>query len=351
MKEARILEAKWVNDLSSGRSVVPSKATMTELLDSWLQSKKGSVSPNSYRDYEIAIRRHIKPAVGHVHVGQLTAAGLQDTYDTWRVAGMSARMIHRCHLVLNQALSRSVRVGLALHNPASFVSRPSIEQKSMQVWDSSELAQFLDAAENDALAPLWHLLALEGMRRGEALGLRWADINWERGAAHISQTVVPDKNDRGRATIVPRTKTRAGARSVRLSRQTLDALKAHRTTQQLLRAKAVERWQDHDLIVCTSQGTPVNPNNVSRGFQRLVVEAGLKSIRVHDLRHSAATMLLRAGIPAKIVSERLGHAGIGITLDLYSHVTPDMQDAAAEAVSSIIDSASASLGHFEREVV
>lgn len=176
------------------------------------------------------------------------------------------------------------------------------------------------------------------MRRGEALGLRWRDVNFARGTAHIVQTVAPDKSNRGRAMIQDRTKTNAGARSVRLTSRTLDAFKQHRA-KQVERRLASQDWQDNDLIVCTSTGTPINPNNVSRSFNALIRDTGLRRIRVHDLRHTSATLLLLAGTPAKIVSERLGHATIAITLDLYSHVLPDMQADAALAMDNILDRA------------
>jgi integrase len=182
------------------------------------------------------------------------------------------------------------------------------------------------------------------MRRGEALGLRWQDVNWERGAVHISQTVAPDKSNKGKAIIQQRTKTSSGSRSVKLSRQTIAALTEHRDRQRFERQAAGDTWQTHDLIVCTALGNPINPNNVTRSYNRLVELAGVNRIRVHDLRHTAATILLRAGIPAKIVSERLGHASVGITMDLYSHVTPDMQDSAAEAISEIMDKAIGTIG-------
>ncbi len=173
------------------------------------------------------------------------------------------------------------------------------------------------------------------MRRGEALGLRWQDVNWDRGTAHIVQTVAPDKNSRGEPVIQERTKTKASARTVRLTADTLAMLREHRK-QWAERKIAAETWADHDLIVCTAKGTPINPNNVSRSFELIVQRAGVRRIRVHDLRHSHATMLLRQGVAAKIVSERLGHASIGITLDTYSHVLPDMQDTAADAMSAIM---------------
>jgi integrase len=183
---------------------------------------------------------------------------------------------------------------------------------------------------------MWFFLAVEGMRRGEALGLRWSDVNWERGTVHIAQSVVPDRNAKGKAVIQPRAKTAAGSRTVRLTPETLAVLESHRDRQRFIRLAAGGAWQDHDLIICTSIGTPINPNNVTRSYNRLIILAGVPRIRVHDMRHTAATLLLRDGNHAKLVSERLGHANIGITLDTYSHVLPDMQDVAAEAMSRML---------------
>lgn len=128
---------------------------------------------------------------------------------------------------------------------------------------------------------------------------------------------------------------------MKLIHEALAVLAEHRDRQRFQRLTAGDTWQDHDLIVCTSLGTPVNPNNVTRSYNRLVILAGVPRIKVHALRHTAATLLLRAGVPIKIVSERLGHASVAITMDLYSHVLPDMQDAAAEAMSAILAKAQA----------
>jgi integrase len=239
---------------------------------------------------------------------------------------------------LSQALDYAVKMHLVYVNVAKHAEMPKLRTGKPDVWSADELRRFLVEADKDAHAPLWRLLVGEGMRRGEALGLRWQDVNWQRGTAHIVQTIAPDKSDRGKAVILERTKTAAGSRSVRLTADTLTALKAHKKRQAEQQLAAAD-WRDHDLIVCTSLGTPVNPGNVSRSFSAILKRAGLRRIRVHDLRHTHATLLLLAGIPAKIVSERLGHASISITLDTYSHVLPDMQDEAADAFSRILATA------------
>ena len=350
-KEAEKAERDALTAQERGTLVDPQRVTVGELLDAWHAAKAGSLAPNSHKDYEIAIRRHLKPAFGTVPAQRLTPAQVQARYDAWTAGGMSARMVHRCHLVLSQTLARAVRLSLVPRNAAADVDTPRIARAAPRVWTSAEAAAFLHAALHrpvltragasgttrpDDLSPLWHFLVLEGMRRGEALGLRWADVNWARGTVHIAQTVTADKTARGKAVIQPRTKTAAGARTVRLTADTLAVLRAHRDRQAFARRAAGDAWADHDLIVCTGTGTPVNPNNVTRSYRRLVLLAGVPGIRVHDLRHTAATLLLRAGRHPKEVSERLGHATVGITLDTYSHVLPDMQEEAAEAMSALM---------------
>ena len=235
---------------------------------------------------------------------------------------------------LSQALDQAVDHNLVSRNVCDSVALPKLGGAKTDVWDVEEVRTFLQVAEKDGLHPLWHLLVLEGMRKGEALGLRWLDINWDRGTAHISQTVVADKGNGGKTIIQRRTKTSASARTVRLTPMTLGALHEFRP-QWLDRMQSATSWADHDLIVCTGRGTPISPRNVTRSFESLLRESGLRRIRIHDLRHTAATLLLKAGVPAKVVSERLGHTKVGITLDLYSHVLPDMQDMAAEAMNQL----------------
>ena len=335
-KDAEAAEREALLKRDRGTLLDPRTTTIAELLDEWLKVKAGAISPNTTKDYEIVCRVHLKPALGNIRVQALKADRVQSQYATWGQAGMSARMIRGCSMRLSQALDYAIKVGLIYANVVRQTERPSLTRSKPSVWTVDELRRFLGEADRDTLAPLWRLLAGEGLRRGEALGLRWADINWERGTAHIVQTVTANKNDRGRALIQQRTKTASGARSVRLTAETIAALQWHRKRQAEQRLRAVD-WQDNDLIVTTANGTPIAPGgNVQRSFDAIVKRAGLRRIRVHDLRHTHATLLLLAGVPAKVVSERLGHASIGITLDTYSHVLPAMQDEAADAFSRIL---------------
>ncbi|MGI8976319.1 MAG: tyrosine-type recombinase/integrase [Thermomicrobiales bacterium] len=334
-REAELAEAKAITARERGSLIEPDTATVAELLDTWMASKAADVTAQTTAGYAIIIRVHLKPAFGTVRVQKLTAARVQALYGEWRDAGMSGRTMRECHLVLSQALGQAARFGVVQSNICHVVTSPRRERSTPAVWSSHEAMTFIDVAQHDRLSVLWHLLLLEGMRRGEALGLRWQDINWNRGTAHISQSVRAGIA-KGEAIIQSRTKTSAGTRTVRLTSRTLAVLKEHRK-QWLERKLAAETWADHDLIICTGKGTPVNPGNVRKHFDAVVRRAGLRRITPHGLRHTHATMLLKQGVPAKIVSERLGHASIGITLDTYSHVLPDMQDTAAAAMDTIMN--------------
>lgn len=210
-----------------GTLLGPAKITIAALLEQWLDTKRGEVSDNVLTDYQIAVRRHILPALGSVNVQRLTAASLQGQVNSWRDSGMSAAYIARIMIILSQALSAAVNWNIVPRNVATGIRRPTITKRPATVWTQAELRRFLDVAKHDALFPLWQLLASEGMRRGEALGVRWLDLNLDRGTIHISQTVIADKHDRGVAKIQPRGKTAAASMQVKLTPQTLSSLVEH----------------------------------------------------------------------------------------------------------------------------
>jgi len=208
----------------------------------------------------------------------------------------------------------------------------------MQTWNGAQLRTFLDSIDHDRLRGCWWLLANTGMRRGEALGLRWSDVDLEAGTLRITRTLITTdvqrKGSPGMAWGTP--KTAKGRRTVALDPATVTALRTHRTRQREERLAMGPGYEDQDLVVCQIDGTPIHPKTISYQFGKAILAAKLPRIRLHDLRHTHATLALKAGVHPRIVQERLGHANVSITLDTYSHVDLDMQAAAARQVAALI---------------
>jgi integrase len=340
-REAQAAEADLKAMRDGGVLIDPTRDTVNDLLDRWYETKRGTITSRTLSSYEIAIRVHVKPAIGQAKLQELKHADIQNLVNRWRdTPRMGPKSIRACVSVLKQAYAQALRERLVAVNPVEGIQLPSVKRrKNLTVWTRGEVAAFLEESRSDPLSPLWHLFVLEGMRRSEALGLRWSDLNWRedgRVSAHISQTVLADSSAKGRAVIEDRTKTAAGARTVLLTAETAQTLREHRDRQVFSRNGAGASWIEHGLIVCTSLGTPINPSNVKRNQERIMKAAGVPRLTTHDLRHTAATLMLLAGVPIKIVSEKLGHASVGITMDIYSHVLPDMQDQAADAMDAAL---------------
>jgi integrase len=260
------------------------------------------------------MRRHIKPALGSVLAQDLTPA-----------------MVQLCHLRLSQALSLAVREGTLNRNVCAVTETPKSPHQPGKSWTASEARLILKKAENDTYSPFWLLALSTGMRRGEQLGLRWSDLDFERRMLTVRQTIAVLAG----APSFQSPKSAAAHRPVKLSVDAVSALTAHRVRQVAARLKTDE-WEDNDLVFCTSTGRPLNPNDLYRNFETIIKFAGVPRIRLPDLRHTHATLLLQAGTPIKAVSERLGHAKASIMLDTYAHVLPEMQDRAVEAIDAAL---------------
>jgi len=338
-REAERAERNAITNRDTGGIVGAASLTVGELLDDWYVSHKKRLSSQTAVDYHTTINLHIKPSLGTAKVSSLTPASLRQAYRSWEDSGKSPYVIQKCHQRLKQALNQAVSDRVIPSNPLAMVKPPRTPKKTMQWLDPHEARKFLDAAATDTMWPVWPLLLFEGLRKGEALGLRWGDLHWSDSGvtAHIQQQVAGDKANKGKAVILPYTKTSGSTRVVRLSNETIATLREHRLRQQRYRDEAIV-WEDHDLICCTSVGTPHNPANADRSMDRIVRRAGLSKngLRVHDLRHTCATLLLQNGQPIKAISERLGHSSVRITLDLYAHLVPDMQESTAAAWDVIV---------------
>ncbi len=246
---------------------------------------------------------------------------------------LSARTVLHHHRVLYEALRHAVQWQLLSRNPADGVKPPRPGRHEIRVITAEEAGRLMAAASDATLHMLVYLALTTGARQGELLALRWQDVDLERGVLHVVRTA---RRLPGRGTTYGAPKSHRSERPVALAPETLRLLHEHRRKQVEERLRVGPDYEDGDLVFATATGTPVDDSNLRRWFQRVLKEAGLKPMRFHDLRHTAATLMLRADIHPKVVSERLGHATVSFTLDTYSHVLPDMQRDAAVALDRML---------------
>jgi integrase len=310
--------------------------TVGEYLDEWLQMQQPRLRATTHHSYAMAVNR-IKSGLGSAKLQSLTPLQVERFYRELTSARLgrdySPKTIRNTHTVLRKALADAERLELVIRNAAAAARPPAVDHKDRVTWSSEELGEFLESVRDDRLYPVFVELATTGMRRGEVLGLRWRDVDFDAGDLAIANTRTPVKSE----IVTGPPKTARSRRQVFLDEWTLDVLRAQRRSQAADRLAAGPAWNaDEDYVFTDELGVPVNPNSVSKRFDTIVRKSGLPRIRLHDLRHTYATVALKAGVHPKVVSERLGHATVGITLDLYSHVTPSIARDAADVVASKI---------------
>jgi integrase len=325
-----------LRDLGQGVPVVAEKQTVAEYLTWWLNSAAHGLSPSSLTRYRSHVTRSIVPAIGRIRLAKLTPQPIQALYAGMLEDGYAPNTVRQMHAVLRRALGEATRLGLVPRNVATLVAVPRPARHDMHVLSADEARTLLAAVEGDRLEALYVLALTTGMRRGEMLALRWTDVDLhaKSPAVHVRATLRYQNSD---TYFFDPPKTDKSRRRIGLSSTALEALRAHRTRQLEDRLAAGVAWRDEDLVFCTPIGGALCGNHFSeRDFQALLARAGLPRIRFHDMRHTCATLLLRRGVHPKVVSELLGHSTVTMTLDRYSHVLPDMQQAAMEAMDGIL---------------
>jgi integrase len=282
----------------------------------------------------------VLPQLGSVQLRRIDAGMLNTLYASllaegrknYAGGGLSPRSVRYIHTIVHRALKDAVKWGRLVRNPAEAADPPKAAGRPESItWTADQLRSFLEATRGSRYWAAYLLLATTGLRRGEALGLRWSDLDLDAGRASIRQTVIAIRH----TVMIGTPKTAKGRRTVTLDSGTVSALREHRRRQAAERLLMGAGWTDLDLVFCHVDGTMLHPERFSRGFLETVSRIGLPRIRLHDLRHGWATLALQAGIHPKIVQERLGHANISITLDTYSHVTAGLHEDAAEEVAAL----------------
>ena len=333
-----------LRDRERGDYVPPVDLTVRAYLeDRWLPALGAEdLSPSTVDCYTLHVKR-IVPHLGDIPLQKLNrndvarmASQLAEDVSKAKGKPLAAETRRGVLVALHRALNDAVEAGLLRTNPATGVKRPKVRRPEMHTWSKLELSTFLRATNDDRLGPLWHLLALTGLRRGEALGLKWPDVDLEGGRLSIQrQRVLSGYEVQERA----QTKSRKG-RPVSIDAGTLAMLRLQSTRQLADADEWGGAWQATGHVFTRESGEPWHPDRVKKLFEQAVKKTDVPRIRMHDLRHTWATLALRAGVNPKVVQERLGHANISITMDTYSHVLPDLQESAAELVASLVALAS-----------
>ena len=316
------------------------RQTVAAYLDDWLEAARTSTRPQTWDGYRQIVRKHIAPVIGQFRLSALRPDAIQRLY-AGKLTELAPSTVAKIHIVLHRALAMAVRWNYLPRNPADAVDRLAVPRRDRPTLEPADLLKLVEqaAAEGDRPAPrqhvyaarqwttLWTLAMHTGCREGELLGLAWSDVDLECGTITVRRTLVATRNQTPR---FGEPKSATSRRTVALPTEAVQALRAHKARQAQERL-AAPAWADFGLVFTSHVGTPLLRRNVLRAFKSALRRAGLpESTRFHDLRHAHATLLLRAGVPLKVASGRLGHNSIAITGDLYQHVARDMDADAAE---------------------
>ena len=328
--------------IRSGSYVPPAKLTFgAYLVGSWLPMQHHRLRASTLDDYRRRIEKHVLPTLGPIELQDLDASHLDRLYADLLDHGgpdrraLSPKTVRNVHVVIRKALADASRKRLVMRNVAIDADPPKIPgpgEHDMAVWTPEELRAFLHAIADNRLGAAYKLAASTGMRRGEVLGLRWSDLDLDRGTLAVCQTIV----NVAYAVTVSEPKTARGRRTISLDPRTVATLRAHRARQQGERLSAGDGYDDRDLVFAREEGSPTHPDSFSQTFERTVKRLGLRRVRLHDLRHTYATLALRAGVDAKTVSSRLGHATVAFTLDVYTKAVPQLDREAADKIADLI---------------
>ena len=327
-RKADALETAMLREVDKGYQQ-PTKETVTTFMQSWIDGYKANITARSYDRYTGIVKNHIIPSLGKIPLAQLSAQNIQKMYSNKLESGLAPRSVRYVHVVLHRALQTALKWHKITVNPADSVDIPKAQHTEMQIWNESEIIQFLEAARSTPFHCIFYLALFSGARRGELLALRWSDANLKTGQLSINRSVQCVNGE----YIFSQPKTEKSRRTIALPQSAVLLLKQLREVTEHTRARIdpKAKVEDAELIFThTTDGVPLRPNTVSRAWETTAKKAGVKIIRFHDARHTHASLMLQQNVPLKVVSERLGHSSVAVTGDVYSHILPGMQESAAQ---------------------
>jgi len=316
--------------IENGGYVPKHKETVREFMQRWLETYAATnVTLRTLQGYRGYVDRYIDSTIGAVHLQTLTARHIQGVYAGMLERGLSNTTVVQLHRIVRQALAHAVKWGILTRNVTDATSPPSIQRKQIKMWDVDTIRRFLGLTKGARFGDLYHQAVFTGLRRSELCGLHWDDVDLIGGKLSVVSTL---QRIRGHGLVEGQPKTQKSRRSIALSPQAVDVLHSIRGRQIEQQLEAGPLWQNAGYVFTEPDGRPVIPDQVTQDFARTIRKAGLPHLTFHGLRHAHATLLLTAGVHPKVVSERLGHSNIAITMDIYSHVLPGLQEQAVLAL-------------------
>ncbi|PFA76822.1 tyrosine-type recombinase/integrase [Bacillus cereus] len=330
-KEAETALIMTLSEVHTGTYVTPSKLSYGKYLEVWFDTKKHSVNIQTAKVMKGYLNSRIIPSLGDIKLAKLTTLHMQNYVNSLRDEGLKRGTIEKIIKIIRNSLEHAVDLELISRNVAKKTKLPKDDKEELTVWNEQEVRLFLKVAQESRYFIIFHMALVTGMRQGELLGLRWKDVDFEKEHLTIRQTLSHDGK-----TLILGGKTKSSLRKILLPVSTVTKLKKHRAVVLKEKLSQGEKYQDNDLVMCTITGTPINPANVRRSLNVLIEKASVPKIRFHDLRHTHATLLLDKDVNIKVISERLGHSSVKITLDTYSHVLPTMQEDAVNKIEEIL---------------
>lgn len=336
--ECRKKLTEAMSNKDNGLNFDAGSQTVGQYMTRWLEdSARGDLAPRTYHSYRLQIRAHIVPAFGRTKLARLSPAHIQSLYAAKLRDGLKPSSVRYTHAVLHRSLEQAVKFGLIPRNPARVVDPPKIRQEEITPFTPEQARAFLEAARGERFEALYVVSLACGLRMGEALGLKWGDVDLEAGTMRVNRQLQRMRRDGEQSgTLTFSEPKNASRRTVDLPQRAIEALRTHRKgqTEEILGAS---EYEDSGLVFASVKGTPLEGTNiVNRFFKPLLRRSGLRAVRWHDLRHTYSTLLLSQGVHPKYVQQSLGHASIRLTLDRYSHWMPTMGRNAAEGIDEAL---------------
>jgi integrase len=327
----------WVRSMlikiDNGLTYQGTQLTVASFIETWMDGKQLSRRPQTVVLYRRIVDLHVLPVLGKLRLQEIQPAHLKALYLAKKEEGRGARTIQMIHIVMHDLLNRAVKEGILGRNPADAVERPKAERAERQILTEAQARQLVTVTTGTRYGTLIYMALMTGMREGELLGLKWSDVDWDRGQVHVQRQLQRENLD-GKV-LVP-TKTKAGCRQIKLGQATLDRLVQHRTEQVSLKAAKSDRWEENDLIFPNTIGKPENWRNMYKEYKRILHKNNLPDISFHDLRHTSLSFLLDLGTPVNAVQHRAGHSKASITTDTYGHSMTHSETEAAERIEELI---------------